>query len=55
MLYAGRYGREGLQPWAERIRQWLAEGRTVYAYFNNDAFAHAVEDAQTLREMIGPH
>lgn len=51
-VYVGRYGREGLQPWAERIRQWLAEGREVYAYFNNDAFGHAVEDARTLREMI---
>jgi uncharacterized protein YecE (DUF72 family) len=53
MLYAGRYGRDGLLPWAERIRQWLAEGRTIYAYFNNDAFGHAVEDAQVLREMVG--
>jgi uncharacterized protein YecE (DUF72 family) len=51
-VYAGRYGWEGLQPWAERIRQWLTEERTVYAYFNNDAFGHAVADAQTLRELL---
>ncbi|MCL4299620.1 MAG: DUF72 domain-containing protein [Anaerolineae bacterium] len=50
--YAGRYGRAGLEPWAERIRQWLAEGRTVFAYFNNDAFGHAVEDAQLLQELM---
>lgn len=53
ILYAGRYGQVGLQLWVERIRQWLAEGRTVYAYFNNDALGHAVEDARLLREMVG--
>jgi uncharacterized protein YecE (DUF72 family) len=53
MLYAGRYGQVKLQPWAERIQKWLAEDRTVYAYFNNDALGHAVEDARVLREMVG--
>ncbi len=52
-IYAGRYGWEGLSPWADRIRGWLAEGRTVYAYFNNDAFGHAVEDARALRNLLG--
>ncbi|MEW5959693.1 MAG: DUF72 domain-containing protein [Chloroflexota bacterium] len=51
LVYAGRYGQAGLLPWAERVRQWLAGGRTVYAYFNNDAFGHALEDARTLREL----
>lgn len=50
--YAGRYGPAGLEPWTERIRQWLAEGRTVFAYFNNDAFGHAIEDARLLRELV---
>ena len=52
VVYGGRYGRERLQPWADRIRRWLAEGRTVYAYFNNDAFGHAVEDAQAQRDLL---
>lgn len=51
-VYAGRYGQERLRPWADRIRQWLAEGRAVYAYFNNDAFGHAVEDAQALQDLL---
>ncbi|GIK38929.1 MAG: histidine kinase [Chloroflexota bacterium] len=50
--YAGRYGRARLESWAERSRQWLAEGRTVFAYFNNDAFGHAIEDARLLRELV---
>jgi uncharacterized protein YecE (DUF72 family) len=53
MLYAGRYGWDGLRPWAERIKLWLSEGHTVYAYFNNDAFGHAIEDTRMLREMGG--
>ncbi|MFQ6101029.1 MAG: DUF72 domain-containing protein [Anaerolineae bacterium] len=51
-VYGGRYGREGLRPWADRIRTWLSEGCQVYAYFNNDAFGFALEDAQELRAMI---
>jgi uncharacterized protein YecE (DUF72 family) len=53
VTYGGRYGQERLQPWADRIRRWLAEGCTVYACFNNDAFGHAVEDARTLRCLLG--
>lgn len=30
----------------------LAEGRQVYAYFNNDAFGYAVENALQLAEML---
>jgi uncharacterized protein YecE (DUF72 family) len=52
-VYAGRYGQERLQPWAERMRRWIAEGRAVYAYFNNDAFGYAVDDAHTLRDLLG--
>ncbi len=52
VVYGGRYGREGLQPWAARIQEWLCEGRRVYAYFNNDAFGFALEDARELREFL---
>lgn len=51
-LYGGRYGAQGLAPWVERIARWLDQGLTVFAYFNNDAFGNAVEDARTLREMV---
>jgi len=50
--YCGRYGAEGLAPWAARIREWRAAGYTVYAYFNNDAWGHAVQDAQLLRRLV---
>ncbi len=51
-VYGGRYGQETLHPWADRIRQWLSEDRQVYAYFNNDAFGFALEDARELRELL---
>lgn len=50
--YQGKYGEGNLAPWAERIRGWLSEGRTVFAYFNNDAHGHAITDAQRFRDML---
>jgi uncharacterized protein YecE (DUF72 family) len=52
-LYAGAYSRTALRRQADRIRGWLAEGRSVYVYFNNDAAAHAVANALTLKELLG--
>lgn len=37
---------------AANVRSWLAEGRDVHAYFNNDAEGHAVRDACRLREFL---
>lgn len=51
-LYAGAYSRTALRIEADRIRGWLAEGRSVYVYFNNDANAHAVANALTLKELL---
>ena len=36
--------------WAEWITDAAAE-RDVFAYFNNDAQAHAVDDARTLKAL----
>ena len=41
-----------LAYWAERIASATAQGRDVYAYFNNDADAHAIDDAQRLRAQL---
>jgi len=53
VVYGGRYGVDGLRPWAAQIQEWLDEGRTVYVYFNNDAFGYAVEDARDLLCLVG--
>ncbi|MGQ9629877.1 MAG: DUF72 domain-containing protein [bacterium] len=50
--YGGCYPRTHLERWAERIVKFLAEGIEVYAYFNNDAFGYAVQNAKELEETI---
>ncbi len=52
-LYAGSYPDGDLRWWADRIGEWAASGRDVYAYFNNDGHGHAVRNAETLRALLG--
>lgn len=50
--YHGRYSDKALLDWSDwMIRQVRAE-RSVWAYFNNDAEAAAIEDALTLKAMV---
>jgi uncharacterized protein YecE (DUF72 family) len=50
--YVGRYGPARLEPIAERLAVWLAEGVDVFAYFNNDTNGDAVRDATWLRDHL---
>jgi uncharacterized protein YecE (DUF72 family) len=50
--YWGRYGPDNLASAADRLEAELAEGRDVYAYFNNDHEANAVHDAAWLRDRL---
>ncbi len=52
LVYGGQYSPEELAGWAAHVRRFLAEGRDVYVYFNNDAFGFAVENALELRRML---
>jgi uncharacterized protein YecE (DUF72 family) len=51
--YHGRYTGRRLWRTADRLDAWRAEGRDVYAYFNNDYGAEAVTDARWLRTRLG--
>lgn len=51
--YSGSYSRQSLTAWAEWIKDKLAEGTDVYAYFNNDAHGYAVQNAFALRRYVG--
>jgi uncharacterized protein YecE (DUF72 family) len=51
-LYAGSYSDQDLRWWADRIGEWRAGGREVFAYFNNDGQGNAVRNAQTLRSFV---
>jgi uncharacterized protein YecE (DUF72 family) len=52
-LFASKYSDGQLQSWAAQMRRQLDAGKTVHAYFNNDVHGYAVENARTLRELVG--
>lgn len=55
-VHHGAYGigltAEEIDSLAGRLEHLAATGREGYIYFNNDAGAHAVEDARRLRERL---
>lgn len=51
-LHSSEYGEAELSGWADEIGDHLDRGVDVYAYFNNDANAYAVGNAQRLRELV---
>ena len=40
-----------LMPWVSKCRRWLADGLTVWAYFNNDLNTRAPDNAIMFREL----
>ena len=46
------YGRQALEPWANRVIEWRRGGLDVFVYFNNDMEGHAVKDAKTLKSLV---
>jgi uncharacterized protein YecE (DUF72 family) len=50
--YQWDYSERDLGPWADRIGALLERDIDVYAYFNNDADARAVQNAKDLAGMI---
>jgi uncharacterized protein YecE (DUF72 family) len=52
LKYQGRYGRQGLKPWAERIEEWRRSLGQIYVYFDNDQAGYAADDAVELKELV---
>ena len=50
--YWGRYPDQVLLGWTDWLRDQAQDGRTAWAYFNNDTQAHAIRDALTLKAMV---
>ena len=51
--YQGSYSDEQLEEWAARIRKWSRSMKAIYVYFDNDDSAYAVNNALTLKRMLG--
>jgi uncharacterized protein YecE (DUF72 family) len=51
--YWGRYTDEALIDWTDWLAAQRREGRSAWCYFNNDVHGHAIEDARTLKSMVG--
>lgn len=51
-LYASQYSDEQLEDCASKFRKWIKEGHHVWAYFNNDVYGFAFQDAERLRTML---
>lgn len=50
--YASSYHPASLRRWAGDVRGWLAEGRDVHVYLDNDAEGHAVHNARALSALV---
>lgn len=50
--YEGSYSPQFLSAQARWIGERLAEGLDVYAYFNNDAYGYAVQNAADLKRYL---
>jgi len=51
--YTGNYPNEMLEHWADECRAWLARGKDVFVYFDNDQHAFAVQNAIALKRLLG--
>jgi uncharacterized protein YecE (DUF72 family) len=51
--YDGSYSDDVLAEWAGRCQLWLAQGKQVYVYFDNDMHGYAPVNAATLQRMMG--
>lgn len=52
-IYTSGYSGRALAAWARRIRDWDADDRDVFVYFDNDAKVHAPFDALNLMRKLG--
>jgi uncharacterized protein YecE (DUF72 family) len=50
--YKENYPDKTLRQWSRRIRQWRAQGRLVFVYFDNDQKSAAPADAHRLGTLL---
>lgn len=52
VLYGSNYSDKELKQWAEKIQNWRGKDKTVFVYFNNDAYGFAVKNGLTLKKFV---
>ena len=50
-LYASKYTKEDMKYWAGKLKTYKKQG-DVYAYFNNDFYGYALDNANELEEFL---
>ncbi len=50
--YQGNYSKAALQEWARWITEHLKGKKAIFAYFNNDYNAYAINNAKILKEQL---
>jgi uncharacterized protein YecE (DUF72 family) len=54
-LHGASYSDKELVSWASKILEWRKKGKTVFAYFNNDAYGFAVKNALSLKRFVSTY
>lgn len=52
VLFASSYSQKELKNYAQKIKNWAGKGKDVYAYFNNDAWGYALDNARDLLKFL---
>jgi uncharacterized protein YecE (DUF72 family) len=54
-LYASDYPASQLKGFAKKMQTWKKEGRSVWAFFNNDIHGYAIANAKFLQKLCNEH
>ncbi|MER3425228.1 MAG: DUF72 domain-containing protein [Nitrospiraceae bacterium] len=52
-LFESGYSEAELEEEARKVERYLREGLDVFLYFNNTARGHAIDNARTLKRLLG--
>ncbi len=50
--YRGKYDRDTLKTWAQKVDKWAESGKDVFFYFDNDEKGYAAINAMELKDIL---
>jgi len=51
-LYSSSYSDQMLKEFAKKFKKWEKAGHEIWAFFNNDVHAYAIEDGKRLLKLL---